>query len=140
MKHDFDDLRHAEAGVPVSRYVYRGETGNPVLIANRFERPDGDKFYLPYDVVKEIWKAPEARPLNNLDKIVAADPATPILFVEGERCADALSKLGYLTTTTLGGSNASQKTDLSPLAGRSIIFWADYNEPGFPTKPRSEIT
>jgi len=130
MEHDFDSLRHPKAGVPAIQHVYRNEAGNPVVIANRYEKPSGDKFFLPFDVERGEWKAPAVRPIYNLDKISAANTNRPIIFVEGEKCADALSDLGYLTTTTFGGSKANKKSDLSPLAGRNVILWPDFDNPG----------
>ena len=130
MKHDFDSLQHPKAGVPSTRHIYRDAAGNPVVIANRYEKPSGEKFFLPFDVERGEWKAPASRPIYNLDKIAAADPVKPIIFVEGEKCADALGNLGYLTTTTFGGSKADKKSDLSPLAGRNVILWPDFDDPG----------
>ncbi|NOX40148.1 MAG: hypothetical protein GXP05_06445, partial [Alphaproteobacteria bacterium] len=130
MNMNFNNLRHEKAGIPSFTFMYRNEDGDPVLIASRFDKSDGGKFFLPYDIQLGQWKAPSARPLYNLDKLKAADPATPVLFVEGEKCADALSELGYLTTTTFGGSNALKKTDLSPLASRIVYIWPDHDEPG----------
>jgi hypothetical protein len=116
----FQTPPHAKCGLPVHSYIYRNEVGNPVLVANRYNKPDGGKFFLPFDVVADEWKAPQSRPIYNLDKITQSDPAVPIILVEGEKCADALSGLGFLTTTTFGGSNAAAKSDLSPLSGRRI--------------------
>jgi len=130
LKHDFDNLRHPKAGVPATQYVYRDEAGNPVLIANRYDNSKSGKFYLPFNVGRGEWKAPVERPIYNLDKIAAADPATPIIFVEGEKCADALSELGYLTTTTFGGGKADKKSDLSPLTERNVVLWPDFDETG----------
>lgn len=38
--------------------------------------------------------------------------------------------MGYLASTSFGGSKALAKTDLSPLAGRTVIIWPDLDEPG----------
>jgi len=130
LKHEFESLSHPKAGVPSNQYVYRNVAGNLTVIANRYDKPEGGKFFLPFDVERGEWKAPASHLLYNLDKIAAADPATPIIFVEGEKCADALGDLGYLTTTTFGGSKAEKKSDLSPLAGRNVILWPDLDEAG----------
>lgn len=124
------ELRHPKAGVPVQTYTYRDPHGVPVLLACRFERRDGGKFYLPYDTHRMDWKAPDKRPIYNLDKINGADPTQPIILAEGEKCADALCELGYLATATFGGCKALGKTDLSPLQDRSVIIWPDHDEPG----------
>ncbi len=83
-----------------------------------------------FDVVRGEWKVPANRPLYNLVKIRQADFDAPIVIVEGEKCADALSGLGYTATTTYGGANAARKSDLAPLKGRKIIIWPDYDETG----------
>lgn len=121
---------HPKAGRPAQAHIYRDAAGAPVLIANRYEPPRGRKFFLPYDVLRGEWKAPARRPLYNLDRIAAAAAEDLVLFVEGEKCADALAALGFLATTSFGGSKALAKTDLSPLAGRSVTIWPDHDEPG----------
>jgi hypothetical protein len=122
-------LCHPKAGTPSIQYSYHDETGEPVLIANRFERPDG-KFFIPFDLNSHEWKAPDHRPLYRLTELKAANDNRPVIVTEGEKCADALAGLGYITTTTFGGSNAPHKTDLSPLRGRTVIIWPDKDEAG----------
>jgi len=130
MSFDFSDIRHEKAGIPSIQYIYRDKDGKPVLVANRYDKPDGKKFFLPFDVERRVWKAPEIRPIYNLDKIMAADPATPVILVEGEKCADSLSGLGYIATTTFGGCNGFKKADLSPLENRIVYIWPDFDDPG----------
>ncbi|MGH1457883.1 MAG: hypothetical protein ACRBBT_03180 [Paracoccaceae bacterium] len=121
---------HPKCGTPSARFVYRDPSGRAILIANRFDRRDGSKFFIPFDMVANEWKAPSQRPLYHLDRILAADPAELVLLVEGEKCADALTGLGFLATTTYGGSNASSKTDLCALKGRKIVIWPDFDAAG----------
>lgn len=121
---------HPKCGTPTTRHIYRNAEGKPVLIANRYEAGMRGKFFLPLDLETGDWKAPAARPLYNLDLLTRGDRAKPVIFVEGEKCADALTALGYLATTTFGGARASAKTDLAPLAGREVILWPDDDAPG----------
>lgn len=130
MNPEFSDLSHPTSGRPKVRYIYRDATGKAVLIANRYEKSDGGKYFMPFDAARAEWKAPDMRPLYNLDKVANADPANPVIMVEGEKCADALAGLGYLATTTFGGSNALRRADLSPLKGRSVFLWPDFDDPG----------
>ena len=125
MRQNYYNLKHPKSGRPDVQHIYRNDRGEGVLIANRYNKQDGSKYFLPFDIERAEWKAPDMRPLYNLDKITQADPATPVIMVEGEKCADALSDLGYLTTTTFGGSNAVHKTDLSPLRKRNVTLWPD---------------
>jgi hypothetical protein len=130
MKQIYSNLAHPKSGRPTTQHIYRNDQGKAVLIANRFNKPDGGKYFLPFDIEKAIWKAPDIHSLYNLDKITNADPAKPVIMVEGEKCADALAQIGYLATTTYGGSNAVHKTDLSPLHKRNVILWPDYDDAG----------
>ena len=130
MANDTFELSHFELGTPSSQFTYRNASGHPTLIACRFEQPDGKKSFRPYDTARRAWKAPETRPIYNLDKIASADPETPIIIVEGEKCADALQGLGYQATTTFGGSNGFKKADLSPLSNRIVYIWPDHDTPG----------
>lgn len=128
------DLRHPSAGVADTRHIYRDRAGRPLLVANRYEGQSKGtgkgKFFLPFDVAEGAWKAPQSRPIYNLDKIAQSAPEQPVFWVEGEKCADALTGLGYLASTSFGGSKALAKTDLAPLAGRTVIIWPDHDEPG----------
>lgn len=126
----FAELRHPKAGKPVAQYVYRDAEGNAVIIANRFHRSDGTKFFIPFDAAGGEWKAPEHRPLYRLPELIAANVDRPVILTEGEKCADALAGLGYVATTTFGGANAGHKADLSSLKGRKVIIWPDYDAPG----------
>ena len=130
MTQTYSNLSHPKAGQPNIQHIYRNAQGAAVLIANRYKQADGGKFFLPFDVVRNEWKAPDTRPIYNLDQVANADPTTPVILVEGEKCADALTALGYLTTTTFGGSNGSAKADLSPLKGRNVYVWPDNDEAG----------
>ncbi len=55
----------------------------------------------------------------------------PMVFVcEGEKTADALWSIGLPATTSAGGSNGSDKSDWSILAGKKVIIWPDNDDPG----------
>jgi hypothetical protein len=125
-----EDLRHPKAGRPTLRHVYRDAAGAPVVVACRYLKRDGSKFFLPFDVKAGEWKAPEARPLYRLDALASANDNRAVVLVEGEKCADALAARGFLAMTTLGGAMAAAKADLSPLAGRVVVIWPDLDAPG----------
>ena len=58
--------------------------------------------------------------------------STPVVIVEGEKCADALAGLAewFGVLSWLGGSGAVLRTDWDVLAGREVILWPDADEPG----------
>lgn len=53
-----------------------------------------------------------------------------IYLVEGELCAEVLYEMGYIVTTWPNGAANVEKADFSPLAGRSVIAWPDFDSPG----------
>jgi len=75
---------------------------------------------------------PEPRPLYNIPNIFDSDT---IIWVDGARCADALSQLGYAATCTIGGSgmlseNTASKFDFAPLRNKHVILWPDNDAAG----------
>ena len=89
----------------------------------------GKKEIRPYCLRASDWVRPVTPVLYDLEAI-AADRSRPVVLVEGEKCVDALASLGFLATTSMGGSNAARFTDWSPLKGREVIIWQDNDEPG----------
>ncbi len=75
---------------------------------------------------------PEPRPLYNIPNILEANK---IIWVEGEKCADALNALGYTATCTIGGAgmlseNTASKFDFSHLRNKDVILWPDNDDAG----------
>jgi DNA primase len=72
--------------------------------------------------------APDIRPLYGLPNI---SRASDVVLVEGEGCADALVALGIIATSAMQGANAPvDKTDWSPLSGKTVKIWPDADDPG----------
>jgi len=66
-----------------------------------------------------------------LPELLEADAATPVYIVEGEKDADRLASLGFVVTTTSGGSNGKWTPELNePFAGRTAYIIPDNDEPG----------
>lgn len=118
-------------------WVYRTAEGQPFHAKYRSEKPGGGKTYAQktYGMLDgvEQWhsKAPAGLPpLYNLDRL-AVSPDAPVLLVEGEKAADAATRLfpDYVTTTA-GSAVSMGKADYTPLAGRDVVIWPDHDEPG----------
>ncbi|MBN4841809.1 hypothetical protein, partial [Citrobacter braakii] len=72
---------------------------------------------------------PEPRPLYNQPGI---QDAAQVVLVEGEKCAQALIDAGVCATTAMHGANAPvDKTDWSPLKGKTVLIWPDRDKPGW---------
>lgn len=125
-----------ELGAPVSTFRYYDTRGNVTASVVRYQ-PDGtreNKTFRPYcfktidGVTKWVGGAPDLRPLYRLPEIALA---STIVLVEGEGKAEALAKIGIEATTAMQGANAPiEKTDWSPLNGKTVIIWPDNDEPG----------
>ena len=122
-------------GEPVAGWRYHTAEGGVAFCVARFEKQTADgakKAIVPWYYDGQRWRQGQAfadsRPLYRLHELTR-DTETPVLVVEGELCAD-IAVPGYLVTTWSGGSKAVDKTDWSPLEGRNVTIWPDYDEPG----------
>lgn len=114
-------------GVPAGTWHYKAADGTIIGIVRRYNLENGKKTFLQMNGKGE-HAAPDPRPLYRIPQIMGANT---VVLVEGEKCADALASIGIEATTALGGSNAiPEKTDWSPLAGKTIINWPDNDTPG----------
>lgn len=126
-----------QLGAPVCTYRYYDLHGTMIASVVRFE-PDGtrdSKTFRPWCFKtiegKQKWTmgAPDMRPLYRLPEL-ATSPT--VVLCEGEGCADALASVGIVATSAMQGAKAPiDKTDWSPLAGKTVIIWPDNDEPGF---------
>lgn len=126
-----------ELGAPVATYRYYDTRGNVIASVVRFE-PDGtreSKTFRPFchrtidGVTKWAAGAPDLRPLYRLPDIATTQT---VVLCEGEGCADKLAEVGIPATSAMQGAKAPiDKTDWSPLAGKTVIIWPDNDEPGF---------
>lgn len=116
-------------------WTYRNAGGEPVGVVVRWNLPSGDK-----DVRPVSWRAgalggwtisamPSPRPLYCLPDLLAR-PGERVHVGEGEKCADALARLGLLATTSAGGATAAKQSDWTPLVGRDVVIVPDEDKAG----------
>lgn len=117
-------------------YVYKDKESQPIYFKVRFENSKTqEKFIRPvscdgngYQAKEPIFKG--KKPLYHLDKLTNLERINePVYVLEGEKCVDALIKLGFLATTS-GSSDSAKKADWSVLKERKIIIWRDNDEAG----------
>ena len=121
--------RNEAPGLPGPIWNYHDIHGNVIATHQRYDNPEtGKKQFRPRDLVTGRATFPEPRPLYNLHRIMEMET---VYVVEGEKCADALTELGFVATTAMGGAQSVSKTDWSPLQGKQIVIWPDNDEPGF---------
>lgn len=116
-------------------YEYFDQYGIRQYQVKRRERSDGSKRFQQWrEVDGELRSYPgvmkDVTPLPyNLPAIVA-NPRDTIIVVEGEKCADAVAKLGLLSTTNHGGAG-NWKPDLNHwFTDRTIVIIPDNDEAG----------
>ena len=117
---------HGVVIVSVRKYYDRDETGGIVRDSSGKPKKQFRQF------MNGRQGVPEPRPLYNIPNILDANK---IIWVEGEKCADALNSLGYAATCTIGGAgmlseNTAHKFDFSHLRNKDVILWPDNDEAG----------
>ena len=119
-----DDL-----GPATAKWDYLDAEGQLIAVVYRYDPPGGKKEFRPWDAKRRKMAPPEPRPLYHQPGIATADT---VVLVEGEKCAQALIDAGIVATTAMHGANAPvDKTDWSPLAGRTVLIWPDKDKPGW---------
>ncbi len=123
-------------------FTYTDQNGIPVYWKIRLKNyATGDKWIRVFSSGERgfIIKEPDfkasyplgngKKPLYALAEISKAPENTEIWLFEGEQKADLAHSLGFVSTTC-GGSNTVDTTDLNPLAGKTIIVWRDNDRAG----------
>jgi hypothetical protein len=110
-------------------WTYHDAQGQPVGVVVRWDKPAG-KDIRPVSRHADGWRIaamPDPRPLYGLPDLTAAQR---VVVCEGEKTADAARILGFVATTSAGGSQAANKTDWRPLSGKEVWILPDNDEPG----------
>jgi hypothetical protein len=110
-------------------WTYLDAQGSPVGVVVRWDGPNG-KDIRPVAWHADGWRIgamPDPRPLYGLPDLATA---RRVIVVEGEKTAEAARSLGFIATTSAGGSQAAGKTDWRPLAGKEAWIMPDNDAPG----------
>ena len=141
---EYPDFRHHLHGKPVGIYNYNDANGNLLFCVARYEQQDRQgkhqKELIPFtycknkETAKKSWrkKAPDGlRPLYGLYHL-KNNPKARVIVVEGEKKAKIAQKVckDCVFITSMGGANAADKTDWSPLEERDITIWRDNDKAG----------
>jgi putative DNA primase/helicase len=117
---------------PALIWDYKDANGDLLGVCARYNLPDRKEFRM-WTYANDAWGIGAfsyPRPLYNLDKLATNE--SPVLVVEGEKCADAAAALipQYTATTWTNGANSLKKTDLSPLKNKKVILMPDNDDAG----------
>ena len=113
------------------QWDYISRDGEVLVTVRRYDI-GGKKEFRPWVPGAAYPKAPEVRPLYNIPNILDQQR---VVWVEGEKCAQALIDAGIPATCTLGGAGAltrknAEKFDFTPLRGKDLIIWPDNDDAG----------
>ncbi len=104
-------------------YVARYQNGTDSKEIIPFFKPNGTGFGMGIDLTP--------RPLFGLDRLAAHPKDKTVFIVEGEKAATALHSLGVTAVCSLGGAQAANKADWTPLSGfMNTYLLPDNDEPG----------
>lgn len=128
----------------IASHAYCNVNGEVACYNLRLEdKENGKKMFLPLTYGKihlednPSWRFKghsERSELLYNAQLLKLNPEKPILIVEGEKTADAASKIlegNYIVVTWLGGAAAAKEANWKLLNGRDVVIWPDNDAPGF---------
>jgi len=125
---------HPELGKPDSLWKYTDEAGKPLFCVARFNQNGNGKAIRQCKADGLSWSVKGIRPvLYDLPSIMRAHD---VWMVEGEKCVDILTSLGFgPVTTSPGGAGKWPKLEEAhgigkPLHGKKVFFLPDNDSPG----------
>jgi hypothetical protein len=137
-----EDIRQSMAAYTSveAMHVYTNpDTGTAELVVVRSRDGEGKKSFTQYhaDVGGLVIGAPpKPWPLYNRTRLRSADT---VVVVEGEKCVEAMAKIGIVATTSPCGAGKAASADWSPLAGKTVYLWPDADAPDPKTGKRTGI-
>ena len=112
-------------------YEYLHADGSLSLTVTRVDYDDGSKTFSQQTARGLKPKDDEAFvPVPYNLPAIAANPGATVYIVEGEKCADALNRLGLVATCNAGGAGNWQSALNDYFAGRDIVVLPDNDEGG----------
>lgn len=108
------------------------ESGEADFATLRFEGPTG-KEIKPCMLTSTGWQWGRPASKTPLFNRVRVQDAHGVLVVEGEKCVRAFTALGiegWAATTSQGGSHDARRADWSPLIGKHVVVWRDFDDAG----------
>ncbi len=125
-------------GAEAGRWLYTATNGVAAFAVLRFNvpktandgRPFSSKEYRPVRRDPDGWRVGDPPAPLPLFQLLTLGTGRPVVYVEGEKCAEAVAALGFTATTNAHGAKAADKTDFAPLAGREVRILPDNDRPG----------
>ncbi len=134
----------AEGYVPQALHAYTDENNNVLYWRIRLKNPAGQKWIRPmyqdannqYHLIEPPSLNSQAKPLYGLH-LLAQNPQSTILIVEGEYPADVINRYFKKQSEnptpcaiTSGSATSAESADWKPLANRKCLIWPDNDAAG----------
>lgn len=128
-----DSIRQSVSKMGPVEAVY--EYSNPdtkavEVVQVRYAKEPGEKSFLVHHAVDGgfvLGAPPKPWPIYNRARI---RNAPFVVVVEGEKCVHALHSVGIVATTSMSGADNADKADWTPLAGKKVYLWRDFDDAG----------
>lgn len=119
----------------IHQWPYYDSNNSLIGITARYQIEGGKKDIPPFFNENLGMGIPESfgnkRPLFGLEKLATHDRNKAVFICEGEKAAAALQSMGITAITSIGGAQAANKTDWTPLSGvKSVYILPDNDNPG----------
>lgn len=122
----------------IAEYVYRTEANEPYLRVQKYRDGTGKKQFPQshWDGCRWVRGKPEgAKVPYRLPELVSAPPSATVYIFEGEGCADAAARLGFVSTTNSEGADTGNGKKWTPelkkwFRDRNVVIVADNDLPG----------
>ena len=117
----------------ISEHIYRDEFVAPYLRVRRCLDDEGKKQYPQsrWDGAQWVKGKPKGPKIPyRLPELLAAPATATVFVVEGEKCADALAKLGFVATTNSEGAGKWTANLNKHFKDRNVVLLGDNDRPG----------
>ena len=126
--------RKKQIGRPVTGWDYHDVDGNVVLHVIKYDDLgfDGErvKTYVVVRPIGDDWVAGDPPGLLPLYRLPTLACVSGIYIVEGEKCVDALCRIGLTATTSSHGAYSAHRTDWTAVASKQVFVLPDADVPG----------
>jgi 5S rRNA maturation endonuclease (ribonuclease M5) len=114
-------------------HPYQDKSGKLLFYKVRLKHPSEGKWIRFFHMKEDtpVLGKPDSEEPDPLYKLpdILDNPNEDVWVVEGENCADALSEMGLVATTS-GSCKTCDKADWNPLKDRNVIVWPDNDQAG----------
>jgi hypothetical protein len=123
---DLRDRDHFNGLAVIRRHRYEDEDSKHLQDVCRLDTNDPDLKFRP-QLPSGEWKAAKRQVLYRLPQLIATPIGELVAYIEGERDADTMSRLGLASTTHAGGVFKYRKSFNKHFKDRDVVVCGDFD-------------